>query len=328
MLIEWIGIDITLISTFYQDNSASTIMDESLSQAIQKIEHLATASKLKRFLHHPLKYVFALFSRTLYYKLTKKGILINTKTAWNDPISVILPAGTDIYLTGGKSDDSEIRLAKFIANILQPGDAFIDVGGHFGYYTLLAKQCIGDQGRILTIEASPAIFKILQRNISKHKNIIAVNAIANSTNELTSFYEFPVLQSEYNTIYPKQFESAEWFQSSTYTKSELASVKLDDLLTQYQLAPKIIKIDTEGAEYDVLKGCEEFLKSGIDCYITIEYLSATRDNTKHKQAVQFLNELGYISYEIDANGNLQLCANADELLLKNNVESEQLVFRK
>ena len=53
-----------------------------------------------------------------------------------------------------------------IGSILKPGDVFVDVGANIGYYTLLGSSLIGAQGRVVSIEPSPAIFAQLQENTS------------------------------------------------------------------------------------------------------------------------------------------------------------------
>ncbi|MEL6392762.1 MAG: FkbM family methyltransferase, partial [Bacteroidota bacterium] len=105
------------------------------------VENLASSSKIKRMMNNPVKYLNAILFRELTYKSNKKPRLVRTTTFFGRPMSVLLPSSTDIYLTGGKSHSSEIRLARFIIKHLNEGDFFVDVGAHYGYFTQLA-SCI------------------------------------------------------------------------------------------------------------------------------------------------------------------------------------------
>ena len=103
-------------------------MDHSiLLEQIKQVEKIASASKIQRMLVHPFKYLFAILHRKLVYPF-KGSMSIKTTTFFEEEMHLLLPASTDIYLTGGKSHESEIRLAKFMIHNLVKGDCFVDVG--------------------------------------------------------------------------------------------------------------------------------------------------------------------------------------------------------
>src|SRR3982751_4649503 len=41
----------------------------------------------------------------------------------------------------------EPEVSYFITSVLQPGDQFVDVGAHIGYFSLLASRAVGEGGR-------------------------------------------------------------------------------------------------------------------------------------------------------------------------------------
>ena len=118
---------------------------EEILIAIDKMESYAIKSKFYRLLVTPRKYILGILYRGIYYKLTQKGVLKNVKTFWGDNIQVLLPSSMDIYLIGGKTHNSEIRLAKFYINNLLENDDTLDIGSHIGYFSLLSsfivKKC-------------------------------------------------------------------------------------------------------------------------------------------------------------------------------------------
>jgi hypothetical protein len=106
-----------------------------LLEELQKVENFAKENKLKKIISSPVKYKNILFSRHLFK--SKIGVLKLTKTFWGDSIRVVLPASTDIYLSGGKTHSSELRLTKYLINNIQETDTVLDIGAHVGYFTLL-----------------------------------------------------------------------------------------------------------------------------------------------------------------------------------------------
>jgi len=190
---------------------------ENLNTRLDKVEFLATSSKLARLMHSPSKYLLGQWFAKLIYPFRKQGKSITCTTFFNEKMELILPAAMDIYLCGGKTHDSEIRLSRFILNTLKQNDVFIDVGAHFGFYSLMASQLVGTNGSVISIEASGEIFKTLNKNIHPHSNIQAFNIVCSDRNEIVAFYEFPVLFSEYNSIAPEQYEGASWLSDISLT---------------------------------------------------------------------------------------------------------------
>src|SRR5690606_3346806 len=87
---------------------------------LQKVEKLAKGGKITRLLHNPARYCYAMWLSKLLYPRTRKGSLKRALLFFGGEMQVLLPAATDIYLTGGKTHSSEIRLAKFMIANLKP----------------------------------------------------------------------------------------------------------------------------------------------------------------------------------------------------------------
>ncbi len=300
---------------------------KSLNDKLLKVEQIAGLSKFRRFLHQPVKYVIAVGYRTVFYPMIKKGIAVKTTTFFNAPISVSLPAGTDIYLTGGKSHPSEIKLAKFIIKNLSAGDCFIDVGAHYGYFTLLVASIVGKKGTVLSFEPSKQNYGILLKNTSAFETIRIYDCAVSDTNQDLIFYEFPALYSEYSTATIEQFKNELWFLNNQPVERKVTAITLDEVIQSVKLIPKIIKIDVEGGEYKVIKGMAEFL-SGNNCLVVLEYLTESRHNEAHRKAVELLKEFGFSSYVINHTGDLELVDDPSTYLTSANIESENFVFKR
>ncbi len=296
-------------------------------RGLEKLERIASATKFKRMMYNPYKYIKAIGFRELIYKRAKKERVELCNTFFGTSMYVLLPSSTDIYLTGGKSHESEIRLAKYMLKNLKPGNVFIDIGAHYGYFSLLASELVGEQGKVLSFEASPKTYHILERNTTAVSNIMAYNLAVSDIAEKMTFYEFPNLYSEYNSLDIKQFENEAWYKSHPPKEIIIQSIRLEERLHSQVLSPDMIKIDVEGAEYKVLQGIGNYLVQSSPIII-MEFLHINRKNSGHRQAEALLHQYGYTSYHINPIGELVHISNSTEYLQSQDLDSDNIVFIK
>jgi len=272
--------------------------------SLSTIEQLAEGHHFQRFLYNPVRYIFGIVYSKLIFPIFKKGTQQSCTTYFNKKMDVLLPAGLDIFLLGAKTHNSEIRLARFLHSHLKDGDVFCDVGAHFGYFSLLAAQRVGDAGQVIAIEASSQIFRMLKANVETEKNIEIHHLACGKEDGTISFSEFPLLYSEYNTLYPAQFEKTAWVKKYRAKQVQVPIKKLDTLFSTTNFKPNMIKIDTEGAEYDVILGCAKLL-SQVKPIIILEYLFPTNTGDIYHQAGTALIQSGYECHIINADGSLR-----------------------
>lgn len=302
-------------------------MNTDLLTQLEHVERLALAPKLLRLLRAPGRYLYAVGFRLLRYRATKKGVMKQTPTFFGTPMTVVLPAGTDIYLTGGKSHDSEIRLARFLIRRLLPGDVFVDVGAHFGYFSLLAARLVGEKGQVVAFEASATTHAVLAQNVAAAAVVQAHHCAVSDQQETISFYEFPILYNEFNSLDVTQFENETWFREFKPTKIEVPAVTLSEFFVSAARLPAVLKIDVEGAELKVIRGAADLLRRAAPA-VVLEYLEPRRHNTGHQQAAALLRELGYQAHRIGADGLLIACPDLDAYLQAEQIDSDNFVFVK
>ena len=130
---------------------------------------------------------------------------------------------------------------------LNEGDVFMDVGAHAGIYTLIASSKVGLQGKVLSFEPNPLNFIFLKRNVELNRlnNVILIpKAVSDKTGKLQLYY------SPHNTAL-----SSALSMEGRKMKIDVESVRIDDVASEYDLnLVKIIKVDTEGYDLNVLKG--------------------------------------------------------------------------
>ncbi len=52
-----------------------------------------------------------------------------------------------------------------IRQLVNRGGTFVDVGAHWGYFSLMMAEHVGSRGRVVAVEADPRIYAILERNV-------------------------------------------------------------------------------------------------------------------------------------------------------------------
>jgi FkbM family methyltransferase len=67
---------------------------------------------------------------------------------------------------------------RFLDETLKPGDIFLDIGAHLGFYSLAASRLVGRGGQVVAIEADPRTYQDLAFNIQLNHaaNVHAINA--------------------------------------------------------------------------------------------------------------------------------------------------------
>jgi FkbM family methyltransferase len=147
----------------------------------------------------------------------------------------------------------EPNLTRWIERTLRPGDVFVDVGANVGYFTLLASRLVGPAGRVVAIEASMGNHRILQDQIALNdaRNVRTVQAAASHERSRLRLFRDPggnlglTSTADHGGLEPE---------------AEVDCYPLADLLQPDEIdRVRVIKIDVEGGELDVVRGLAPLL---------------------------------------------------------------------
>ena len=99
---------------------------------------------------------------------------------WYDGIRVWVNPNEEISSCVFVQGYYEPNQMSFLCDQLKPGSVFVDIGAHFGLYTLLASKKVGPKGKVVALEPSDREFKRLQENlkINGAENVLALNIAA------------------------------------------------------------------------------------------------------------------------------------------------------
>ena len=135
----------------------------------------------------------------------------------------------------------------------QPDSVFYDVGANIGYYSFLAEQKI-TSGTIYSFEPMPRNLALFQQHLHLNKDkikegLIELHPFAISDFEKEVFFSNDPVAVEGNTY----IEMSNKFKNNVDTL-KIKCHAIDELVKKGFKPPQVIKIDVEGAEYDVLIG--------------------------------------------------------------------------
>jgi FkbM family methyltransferase len=191
-------------------------------------------------------------------------------------------------------NDSVVNIMKVI---LEKNDIFVDVGAHIGYLSLIASKIVGNTGKVYLFELQPDLYRdCILPNIFDNKisNIIPYNCAVGNTRSIVSFTK--------PELYGFNLDYLNYGQVQTKLKVEDTDVKvlcnpLDGMISE---KVKLIKIDVQGMELEVLKGSKNIIRRHKP-YIIIELEWYVKNyGSTNEEIINFLKELNYEIFLIES----------------------------
>ena len=221
-----------------------------------------------------------------------------------------LPSDRGIVFFGILAD-CEIKLTKFLIKNLSDNSIFYDIGAHHGFFSVSAEELISD-GEIHAFEPVPRSFNILKKNLSKDSNIFLNNKALFSRQGKIDFYEAKnIFLSGSDTFNPNNLEGQFGGQYSIqdFNKISVETTTLDKYCQDHK-KPTFLKIDVEGSKQHVIEGGIEVLRNNQPV-IAMEVWSNKLNNESQLRAAEHLYRLGYKSYKIKDDGDIEYVEKID-----------------
>lgn len=150
----------------------------------------------------------------------------------------------------------EIRCSSLLADLGMEGTTVVDVGASYGYYALLCARLVGDHGRVYSFEPDPQSFCRLVRNLEmNHAQNVTPVAIG-----LTNSSGLRRWASDH---------SQPWLSRAVEDAAGRGRLQIVPVTTLDQFSAaagisddvRLVKIDVEGAELEVLDGMRQLLNT-------------------------------------------------------------------
>ena len=180
--------------------------------------------------------------------------------------------------------------------LLNPGDVFIDIGAHIGYFSRLASKIVGEKGKVYSFEPTHSTYSLLQSNTKHEENIQTINKAVFSINKELEFNDYGPLYSAMNSFTDGRFDLKD---NIPFKKIKVNAIQLDEFVATNNITPKLIKIDAESAEYDILQGMQNIMTI-IKPVITVEVGDFGIKGIKtSKELIEYVIKYEYEPYVFD-----------------------------
>jgi FkbM family methyltransferase len=174
-------------------------------------------------------------------------------------------------LASGKGFEHELAL--FLKRTLRTGDWFVDVGANYGLHTVWAAICVGYLGRVIAYEPDAELVELVRQNAEMNgcgSWVTARPVAAWSSNGTLAFARHP----EYRALsVAGSDEHAKRGVARGYENTDIQSVRLDSEIPA-GVPIRVVKIDVEGGEAEVLEGLTGLLSQSRVDHIVLEAIWA------------------------------------------------------
>lgn len=180
--------------------------------------------------------------------------------------------------------------------LLKPQDIVVDIGSNFGMYALGAAKRLSSKGRVVAFEPDIRSMSLLQENVRLNnfeELVTCIDVCIGSHDGEVGFYA--AADPSFSGIHDTH-------RSEKMSHLMLPIRRLDSVMHEIGISQvHQIKIDVEGAEYEVLEGATEILANS-NAIVMLEISSKNLDVDRSEKLSASLGRLeaqGYVSFSID-----------------------------
>jgi FkbM family methyltransferase len=188
-----------------------------------------------------------------------------------------------------------------ISESLDDGDMALDIGGHIGHHSITMRNFVGESGVVLIFEPHPKNADNIRRTINKNdwENVELFEKGLSNDEGTQVLVENPT-NTGGSSIKKKQTTGSE-YEVEIVRLSKILSLKNIDCI-------KLIKIDIEGGEYEVIKDVKDML-GDIEIMI-LEIHAGILSNNQLNEIYEILSSKGNIK-DIDNESALSISSFSD-----------------
>lgn len=189
----------------------------------------------------------------------------------------------------GRYEQDEIALVR---SLLKPGDTAIDVGGHIGFFTMQMAAMVGASGRVYAFEPLDTNAELLERSIAENRfaDRIVFQRVAVGASSGMATLTFPAETLNSGGAYLLRDGTAPLTGNQM---TRVPAVALDDLAIKRPV--RLIKMDVEGAEPQVLRGAQRLLREDRPTLLS-ELHPTQLDRASGASADDFLAQIRAMGY--------------------------------
>ena len=172
---------------------------------------------------------------------------------------------------------------------LRKGDTFLDVGANIGLMSLFASRKVGSEGAVYAYEPQKESYEVLARNIEINaaNNIHAFPIGIGSSKMKAPLFRSTKIGRGADSFIRESPDSPKWEES-------VDILPLDTIVRDQKIeSVRMVKIDVEGWEFEVLRGAETLLSKSDAPILSVE-CSLRRPNAGSPQEIfEFLKSINH-----------------------------------
>jgi FkbM family methyltransferase len=142
------------------------------------------------------------------------------------------------------------------AGLVRPGDCVLEAGGHIGYVTLYLASLAGPTGRVVVFEPGSNNLPYLRSNVAGRPGVEVVDqALGGAAGRATLYLED--LTGQNNSLlagFAGLASNERNAVKARVVEETVAVTTVDTYVRRFGLRPRLLKIDVEGSEAEVLAG--------------------------------------------------------------------------
>lgn len=225
----------------------------------------------------------------VFCRLDARGIVVYLPTFGGDFELPLANKMTRRLILGGYEPTQQ----SIFRAILQPGDHMIDIGANLGLFTVLAGTLVGPSGLVLAVEPVPSMVNNLQQNIRRNQ-LTNVRIFEGVAADIPKTFQLHTSEGaeEYSSL--QQIAHPDASRNNPITL-ETPGLPIDQLVSEHQMMPGVLKVDTEGAEGLVLSGASTTLATHRPILISeLDDRLLRGFDWSSGKVIRLLNDAGYI----------------------------------
>ena len=162
----------------------------------------------------------------------------------------------------------------FLPRIIRPGDHVVDVGANVGLFTVRMASLVARFGRVHAFEPDPELAALIEDNVQANWFNERVEvyrlAVTSATSDLT-FHRHQTLRAL--SAATTKSNSPRSDVADHYENVSVVGRRLDEVLSR-DVPLRLVKVDVEGGEADVLDGMTGLFDAGVVRLLDIEVIRA------------------------------------------------------
>ena len=282
-----------------------------------------TATIDRRMIRRPLFRLFSAFFRRFYatpvadliWKIPGSMTLYRLLMGRLKPSTVEVlghrirldPNDSLLLSVNGVYEETEARLFE---QSIRPGDVVVNVGGHIGYYTLLAARAVGPTGHVFAFEPERGNFALLVENVANNgyaDRVTAVNKAVMAENGELRIYVSPDNAGDHHVYAVGDDDRPSY---------AIEGVAVDDYFAaRADRTVNVVKMDVQGAEPSALRGMHGVLDANDNVLLFTELAPPSlRDaGSSAREYVEGLTDAGFELHVIDEDAGTVTQTPAEQL---------------